>query len=77
MTEDTMTRELADIMANDVLEEEGFSSFYAGPDAEWVAYASNEEENVVVFACNGTVCEFDFEDKEDLANIIYDFFLGI
>lgn len=69
-----MTRELADIMANDVLGEEGFSSFYAGPDANWTASLSDEEENVVVFACDGNTYEYDFEGKEDLTNIIYDFF---
>ena len=74
MPEDIMTRELAETMANDVLEGDGVSSFYAGPDANWTASLSDDEENVVVFACDGTVWEFDFEDKEDLSNIIYDFF---
>ena len=73
ITGDIMTRDYAETMANDVLEGE-VSSFHQSKDANWTASLSDDEENVVVFACDGNTYEYDFEDKENLANIIYDFF---
>ena len=74
ITGDIMTRDYAETMANDVLEGDGVSSFHQSKDANWTASLSDEEENVVVFACDGNTYGYEFEDKEDLANIIYDFF---
>ena len=71
---DIMTRDYAETMANDVLEGDGVSSFHKSKDANWTASLSEDEDNVVVFACDGNTYGYEFEDREDLANIIYDFF---
>lgn len=71
---DIMTRDYAKTMANDVLEGDGVSSFHKSKDANWTASLSEDEDNVVVFACDGNTYGYEFKDREDLANIIYDFF---
>ena len=42
-------------------------------EAYWTIGQSDEYENVVVFACDGNSQEYDYEDKNDLVNIICDF----
>ena len=60
------------IMADNVMDGETASIQFE--DTVWDAYNSEDCENTVVFACEGTTYEYEFHTKEELESIIYDFF---
>ena len=60
------------IMADNVMDGETASIQFE--DTVWDAYNSEDYENIVVFACEGTTYEYEFHTKEELESIIYDFF---
>ena len=60
------------IMVDNVMDGETASIQFE--DTVWDAYNSEDHENTVVFACEGTTYEYEFHTKEELESIIYDFF---
>lgn len=72
-----MLHNYAEMMAEDVMRGD-MASICLGegtPDeVVWTAYRSDEDENVVVFACEGESYEYEYKDKEALADAICDFF---
>ena len=60
------------IIADNVMDGETASIQFE--DTVWDAYNSEDYENTVVFACEGTTYEYEFHTKEELESIIYDFF---
>ena len=60
------------IMAENVMDGETASIQFE--DAVWDAYNSEDYENTVVFACEGTTYEYEFNTKEELESIISGFF---
>ena len=65
-------KDYAKIMADNVMDGETASIQFE--DTVWDAYNSEDYENTVVFACEGTTYEYEFHTKEELESIIYDFF---
>ena len=65
-------KDYAKIMADNVMDGETTSIQFE--DAVWDVYNSEDYENTVVFACEGTTYEYEFHTKEELESIIYDFF---
>ena len=65
-------KDYAKIMADNVMDGETASIQFE--NAVWDVYNSEDYENTVVFACEGTTYEYEFNTKEELESIIYDFF---
>lgn len=60
------------IMADNIMDGETASIQFE--DVVWDAYNSEDYENTVVFACEGTTYEYEFHTKEELESTIIDFF---
>ena len=65
-------KDYAKIMADNVMDGETTSIQFE--DTVWDVYNSEDYENTVVFACEGTTYEHEFHTKEELESIIYNFF---
>ena len=65
-------KDCAKIMADNVMDGETASIQFE--DTVWDVYNSEDYENTVVFACEGTTYEYEFNTKGELESIIYDFF---
>ena len=74
-------RNLAETIADEVIRDENSLPSITISDgkeeAHWTIGQSDEWKHVVVFACDGNSREYDYQDEEDLADIICDFFADL